>query len=477
MATSFVMPKLGLTMEEGTIAEWLVADGATISPDDVVLRITTDKTETDVEAPNGGTLRIVAQVGETHACGEHIAWLLEPGEAAPAAAGPVATGAAATAAPSPIPAAPPEGSAAPTAAPVAAPSSGRLFASPNARRLAAERGLDLQTIRGTGPGGRIVSADLDGVTAAPAVAAASSAPAVQSSAPLATFAARALADLLGVDIAAIPPEARTGKVTRDAVAAHVRSLLTGPPSTAASIATPSQTAPLAPALQQPTSVVPLTGMRGIIASRMSESLDQMAQLSLFIDADVDAVVMHRQAIRDRGDAAPSYTDYVIAAVARALVDHPRANAQVTDDGIALLPDIHVGMAVALDDGLVVPVIRNATSRNLADLSAESTRLAEAARTGKLALADMEGGTFSVSTLGMFGVDGFTPIINPPNAAILGVGRFRKDVVLDDNGQVGSATRVTLSLTWDHRVFDGAPAAAFASRVVDLLADPDALDQP
>ena len=133
--------------------------------------------------------------------------------------------------------------------------------------------------------------------------------------------------------------------------------------------------------------------------------------------------------------APSYTDYIIAAAARALGQHPHVNSQITDDGVALLPEVHVGMAVALDGGLIVPVIRDTAGRDLASLGAETSRLAEAARTGALDLPDLEGGTFSVSTLGMFGVDGFTPVINPPNTAILGVGRLRDDLVLGDDGNV------------------------------------------
>ncbi len=233
--------------------------------------------------------------------------------------------------------------------------------------------------------------------------------------------------------------------------------------------------PSLPAPQQkPSAVVPLRGMRGTIAKRMHAPLRDMAQLSLFMDADVGAVVADREARKAAG-SAPSYTDYVIAAAARALVEHPAVNAQVTDDGIALLPEIHIGMAVALDEGLIVPVIRNTAGRNLADLAAESGRLADAARAGSLGFGDLEGGTFSVSTLGMYGVDGFTPVINPPNAAILGVGRLRDDVVLADDGTPRTVTRLTLSLTWDHRVFDGAPAAAFTKRIVELLADPAGLD--
>ena len=143
----------------------------------------------------------------------------------------------------------------------------------------------------------------------------------------------------------------------------------------------------------------------------------------------------------------------------------------------MLPTAHVGMAVALDGGLIVPVIRDTAGRDLASLSAESSRLAEAARAGSLKLTELEGGTFSVSTLGMFGVDGFTPVINPPNTCILGVGRLRDDLVLDGSGAVTSIKRLTLSLTWDHRAFDGAPAAAFCQSIVALLGDPAALDNP
>jgi pyruvate dehydrogenase E2 component (dihydrolipoamide acetyltransferase) len=193
-----------------------------------------------------------------------------------------------------------------------------------------------------------------------------------------------------------------------------------------------------------------------------------------MDADLDAVVADRDRRKTDG-APPSYTDYVIAAAARALVGHPLVNSQITAEGVALLPRVHVGMAVALDNGLIVPVIHDTADLDLATLSTESTRLAEAARAGSLALADLEGGTFSVSTLGMFGVDGFTPVINPPNTAILGVGRLRDDLVLDTDGRPAAKKRLTLSLTWDHRAFDGAPAAAFCRSIVELLNDPTALD--
>jgi pyruvate dehydrogenase E2 component (dihydrolipoyllysine-residue acetyltransferase) len=473
MATEFLMPKLGLTMEEGTITEWFADDGDTVTAGAPVMRIETDKTETDVEAAASGRLHRLGQVGDTFACGELIGWFLADGEDAPAAASPAAVVAAAPVAAAP--AAPPT-----PAAAVAAASTGRIIASPMAKRLAAERNIDLRAVRGTGPGGRIVSEDLDGVSAAPA-AAPTAAPttatpaATSGSGVPATAAARQLADLLGVDLGQVAPDPAELRVTKQAVALHVRHLLGG----AARAARPPAAAPtpspaLLPATQEPTSVVRMTGIRGTIARRMHESLAQMAQLTLFMDADLDAVVADRESRKSAG-AAPSYTDYIIAASARALREHPLVNSQITDDGVALLPDVHVGMAVALDNGLIVPVIRDTIGLDLATLGGETSRLADAARRGALELPDLEGGTFSVSTLGMFGVDGFTPVINPPNTAILGVGRLRDDVVVGKKGKVSTRKRLTLSLTWDHRAFDGAPAASFCQTIVELLGDPSALD--
>jgi pyruvate dehydrogenase E2 component (dihydrolipoamide acetyltransferase) len=472
MATEFLMPKLGLTMEEGTITEWFADDGASITAGAPLLRIETDKTETDVEAAATGRLHRVGQVGETFACGERIGWFLEEGEDAPASAAPAA------AAPATAVVATPPSTAAPAAAIAAAPHTGRVIASPLTKRLAGERNIDLRTVQGTGPGGRIVAADLDDLPAAgaaplpaPPVSAQPMRPgaiATGTSTP-ATAAARSLADLLGVDLAQVPIDPIEQRVTKDSVALHVRSLIAGGAAPA------SAPAPaLLPALQEPTRTIRLSGIRGTIAKRMHESLRQMAQLTLFMDADLDAVVDDRERRKESG-SAPSYTDYIIAAAARALGQHPLVNSQITDDGVALLPTAHVGMAVALDEGLIVPVIRDTASLDLASLSVESSRLAAAARSGSLELPDLEGGTFSVSTLGMYGVDGFTPVINPPNTAILGVGRLRDDLALSKKGKVRSHKRLTLSLTWDHRAFDGAPAAAFCKTIADLLGDPDALD--
>jgi pyruvate dehydrogenase E2 component (dihydrolipoamide acetyltransferase) len=436
MAVEFAMPKLGLTMEAGTILEWLVESGSEVAAGDAVLVIETDKVESEVEANAAGRLHITGEKGQSYDCGVRIGWFLADGEDAPSETTPVERSGS-----------DPSSNSAPAATvtrPVdAAPTGGRLLASPNAKRVAAERGIDLQGVVGTGPGGRITSEDVP--LTAP-VAAAGNWPA--------TIAARQLAELLGVDLASVAAGGPEGRVSREDVARHVRGRLAAEPAAAASSA-PS----LLPALQPPTEVVPLAGMRGTIASRMHESLQQMAQLTLTMDAVMDAVIADRSARTDK----PGYTDYVIAAAAGALRDHPVVNSQITADGVALLPEIHVGMAVALDGGLVVPVVTNTDERSIEEVSTETTRLASAARDGKLGLSDLEGGTFSVTALGMYGVDAFTPVINPPNTAILGVGRLRDEVRVVD-GDVTSIKVLTLSLTWDHRAFDGAPAAEFAASV-------------
>ena len=492
MSTEFIMPKLGLTMEEGTILEWLVEDGTEITQGMAVLRIETDKVESDVESPGAGRFHRVGNQGDTYPCGALIGYLLADGEEPPVAQ--VNAPAAAT---TPSSSSTTVASSAPATSSVATlpRREGRLFASPNARRVAKELGIDIETVVGSGPEGRITSEDVEGAHKNPNApraisgSAPSSTPAItvppilsSNGNVLATAAARQLADLLGVDLAQVPYDATDGRVTKDGVAAFVRAqLASGLTANKQSPSTEKATVVLAPASQTPTSIKKMSGMRGTIAKRMQSSLQDMAQLTLHMDADLDAIVEDRESRKNSGNndssnSLPGFTDYVIAATARALKLHPIVNSQVTAEGIALLPEIHVSMAVALPEVLIVPVIKNTTSLDLASLASETKRLSCAAREGKLGLAELEGGTFSVSTLGMFGVDGFTPVINPPNTAILGVGRLRDDVVVSKKGKVSTVKRMTLSLTWDHRVFDGAPAAEFCKSIVDLLADPSALNK-
>ncbi len=440
MPIEFQMPKLGLTMEEGTITAWLVDSGTVVEAGTAVLTIETDKVDTDVEASDSGVLHITGRVGDVLACGARIGWFLEPGEDPPEA-DPARATAPGVADRSVVSVAEPGAVA---LAPTGTGRDGaRIFASPYARRVAAERGISLGALTGSGPGGRIVAADVP--------------PTGDRHRVSATVAARQTAVRLGVDLTHVRSIGVDGRIDRADVERHVREQLSAagrPPALAE-----------APLLQAPTQRIPLRGMRGTIAQRMHDSLAQMAQLTLAMEVVMDAVVAHRVAT-DPIDRA-GYTDYVIAAVAQALVDHPIANSQIADGAVNLLPEIHVGLAVALDGGLVVPVVRDTDQLSMSQLAAETTRLANAARAGRLALADLEGGTFSVTALGAFGVDSFTPVVNPPNTAILGIGRLRESVRWVDRVAVPT-TVVTLSLTWDHRAFDGAPAAQFGAAVRDRL---------
>lgn len=491
MPVEFRMPKLGLTMEEGKIIEWLVDDGDLVESGASVLMVETDKVETEVAAPDAGRLHRVGNAGDRFACGELIGWLLAEGEGAPQRAGAGgATGAPAAAAvangSAPAGTNGAAGRAASTNGAGSIAPSARLLASPNARRVAAAAGIDVRLVAGTGPGGRIVSEDVEEVVAAGRQPVAPvAAPAVAPAAIRATYAAHTLANLLGVDIGSVAPSTAGGEIDRQDVARYVRALLAGSATASPGVAPAVEGAagaaavsgalspPVAPLLQEPTGIIPLTGMRGTIASRMHASLRDSAQLTMTMDADMGEVVADRarRLAAHTGDRVPGYTDYVVSAAARALRAHPVVNSQVTDRGIALLPRVHVGMAVATAKGLYVPVVRDADTLDLETLSAETGRLAEAARAGSLRLEDLEGATFSVSALGMYGVDVFTPVINPPNAAILGVGRMRDDVAWDDAGNPRRVKRMTLSLTWDHRVFDGAPAAEFCRAIVGLLEAP------
>jgi pyruvate/2-oxoglutarate dehydrogenase complex dihydrolipoamide acyltransferase (E2) component len=535
VATQILMPKLGLTMTEGTIAEWVASAGAAVKPGDVVMMISTDKVEAEVEADAAGVVFHAAAVGDTLEPGEVVGWLLAEGEEPPVGAAPAA---AAPAAAEPAAAPAPDAPAAPTtvtaAEPVAAPAAsvatrdaggriiaspnarrvaaelaidlatvagtgpggritaddviaaqppgrglgGRILASPNARRVAAAHGVDVGAVSGTGPGGRVTSEDVEAAVAAglgPAAAPATAPAAAAAGAPGAAeprldrfvpFAAAKAAERLGISIDDVAGTGPDGRVTRQDVYAHARSH-----GGATRAAAPAGAA--APSVA-PGSSVPVTGMRKIIAERMYSSLQESAQLTLTMDVDMDRCVELRDQLKEIGadelGSVPGFTDFVIAACAKALREHPMANSMWAGDTIQTYPDVNIGMAVAVPDGLVVPVIKGADTLGLTDLSIETSRLADAARTKKLSLAEMEGGTFSVTALGMFGVDHFTPVINQPNAAILGVNRIRDDVAwVGDTPR--KVKRMAISLTWDHRILDGAPAAEFTQTVKRYLEQP------
>ncbi|MEM9713937.1 MAG: 2-oxo acid dehydrogenase subunit E2 [Actinomycetota bacterium] len=478
MATEVQIPKLGLTMQEGTITAWEVEPGSSVNEGEVLFTMETDKVETTVESPAAGRFQPTAAEGETFECGVVVGYVLADGESLPSGAAPAAgngVDADVTATTDEAePAAP-----AVTPAPVAATTAnGRILSSPNARRVAAELGVDLSGVAGTGPGGRIVSEDVESAAAAgsvaPAPTAATAAPTARATAPTPSTApasplVRRLADELGVDLSRLTGTGVGGRVTR----ADVQRAAEGSaPAPAAPAAAAASAAP-APA-HRPGDRIALTGMRKVIAERMHGSLQEMAQLTLTMDVDMDRAVELRERLKaDWGSAdlpVPGYTDLIVKASALALRAHPNVNAMVHEAEIELLDEINVGMAVSVPDGLMVPVIAAADELPLDALAAESARLAGAARDGKLTLPELEGGTFSVSALGMFGIDAFTPVVNPPNVAILGVGRIRDDTAWD--GDVPSRVkRMTLSLTIDHRAVDGAPGAEFLQTLKGLLENP------
>jgi pyruvate/2-oxoglutarate dehydrogenase complex dihydrolipoamide acyltransferase (E2) component len=475
MAIEVVIPKLGMTMTEGKVSEWRVEDGAEVQPGQVIYLLETEKIQFEVEAETAGEVRQLVPAGATLPTGAVVAYVLAPGERLPEGAV-VAAGASAVAG-------------APTATSVASANGavggtpvvldgGRVPSSPIARRLAKEAGLDIATIAGSGPGGRVVEADVlvarakprEAARVVPALAPTGASRGEVMASPL----ARRLAEQLGLDLARVPGSGPGGRITKEDVeraAAGPRPAMSGQ---AASTGAGVPAGAVTPAVgRQPGDVIPLRGMRGIIAERMHASLQEMAQLTLGMDVRMDeSAKLRAQLAEEWADEGvkPSYTDLVIKAVAKALGRHPLLNARVTEAGVDLLPEVHVGMAVALEDGLVVPVIRDADRRPLREIAMESARLAEAARGRRLLPDELAGGTFSVTSLGMYDVDFFTPIINPPNVGILGVGRIHDATGWDGDRPVRER-RMTLSLTIDHRAVDGAPAAAFLGAVRDLLQAP------
>ena len=445
MSSPIYMPKLGLTMTEGTLTEWLVDTGETVSQGQPVASIETDKIETEIEAETEGRLHQLSQSGEVFECGVVLGWVLEEGEEPPETPE-VQKDQITTIEQSAIP------------EKETKTKSDRIAASPAAKRLAKETGVGLSAISGSGPGGRIVVEDVEAFLTSKTSGVTS-----ESANTNASQAAVNEAQKLGVDLSEVRTSSTDKQIRKADVQTHVRD-------SSGSTTEKQESFVFEPIGEGER--VPLTGMRKVIANRMHSSLQVMAQLTLHLDVEMDHAISLRKEM-ESDDVLPGYTDFVIASVARALKVHPQLNSQMLESEILQLHEINIGMAVALNDGLVVPVVRNADQLSLNEIAKNTSRLAGQARDGKLALEDLEGGTFSVSSLGMFGVDGFTPVINPPNAAILGVGRIREDIAWD--GQTPRKTsRMVISLTWDHRVLDGAPAADFASTIKSGLENPEPL---
>lgn len=412
MAFAVRMPTFGLTEGEATIVRWLKTVGDTVQADEALFETENEKATLEVPAPQTGVLlRILVAEGQKAALQALVAWIGAPGEqiaaeqqgnvaARPLADAPVALS---------------------TLPDLSAITAERIKASPIARRLAREAGIDLSVVRGRGPNGRIVEADIQAILKARAAAATPSLPAA---------------------IAGVPPKLESV-------------------DTSSNLATDGE-------------LLPLTAVRRITAERLTASARATVSVPLFMDVDMSEAQRLREATRaeytQRFGTACSYNALVICAIARSLPQFPALNGQWTDKGVRAIRDVNIGLAMQMEEGLIVPAIQQADQKKLIELQAEIGRLMDLARSRQLTPVQLICGTFTVTNLGNVGIDAFVPVINLPQTAILGVGRVGERVVAI-NGQPTVRTQVTLCLVFDHRAIDGAPAAACLARVKQLLENP------
>ncbi len=435
MAERIILPKQGLQMTEGTITRWLVREGENCVSGQPLFEMETDKLVITIDAavsgkllkiiaPEGATVPITETIAIVGQDGEDISGLLAQGKPpsanTPAGELPV------------VPAAAPAQAAGSSNAPVAAPA-GPVYATPRARLRAEEKGLRVEQIPGSGPEGLIIERDVLAYTPRKAT-------------PL----ARAIARQEGVEVSDAAGSGPQGKVTRadiDALVAARRGAQEARRGT----------------------LLPYEGKRRMIGEKMMESLRTHAQLSHQIKVDMSRAVQLREGLKAAGRKV-SYNDIILLCTARALLEFPMVNAELTDGGILQKDYVHLGMAVDTPTGLIVPVIRDADLLRLEEFSACAAELAEKAKDGKLTPAEYTGSSFTVSNLGMFGIECFVPILNTPESGILGVGKIEKQpVVVDD--EIVIRSMMCLTLTYDHRVVDGAPAARFLARVKEYLENP------
>ncbi len=439
MTEEFFIPKLGQTVEEVTIIRWLVEDGAKVKPGQEIVEVQTDKTIFPVEANAGGYLHVgpykegdvVPVLSVVAIIGDAADKFALPTEAAAAAK------AQATETITPASAAPQSVSAQPAAV-------GKTFASPRARKLAQEKGVDVSLVRATGWGGvRVREQDvLDYLTHAPRIS------------PVAQKMARDL----GVDLQVVAGTGPGGRITKEDVLRAGRPAL-GP-------------LPDVDVLER----VPMAGIRRVIADRMTMSVHSAAHVTLVTEVDASELVALRERVKARfGDSwgfAPGYNDFLLKIVSVALREFPFMNARLNGETVEHLAAVNVGLAVDTEQGLLVPVVRNVDHKSLRQVGVELREAIDRTRQGRALPDDLSGGTFTITNLGMYGVDAFTPIINMPEAAILGVGRILpKAVVVGPERQLVARDMVTLSLSFDHRLTDGAPAARFLQYITQLLEDP------
>ena len=456
MAVQFRLAAFGHTMETGRVVEWHIAEGSRIEEGQPLVSIETDKTVVEVESPvSGVVLRIVGEADGEYDVGDTLAWIGEEGEAVPDA-----------------PAAAPKTPAA------AQPAESR--ATPVALRLAQRHGIDAEALPGTGPGGRITKEDvqkaIDEGTGKP-VKAADEKPAASTaeqpkmsvadrpSGSRVTPVAQRLAERHKIDAESLAGTGPGGRVTKEDVQ---RAIDTGAAS------------PTKPVEEKPTSeveVVQLSGIRRTTAERLGEIWSQAPHVTEGIEVDFSAILslrsVNEEAWRQSHGVAPSINDFVLKATAEALKSHPRLNATLIDGAVHQYREVNLGVAVDIPDGLVVPVIRGAETLGIVEIATQVRALAERAREGKLRIDDYVDGTFTVTNLGGLGVDWFTPVLNPPQCAILGVGRVRRVAVFAGESIVARDIG-TLVLTFDHRAIDGAPCARFLGELKGLIEAPEGL---
>ena len=434
MPVEVVMPKLGLNMSEGLLVEWLKKEGDRVERGDPLFIVETDKVTTESDAQASGILtKILVSQGETVPVKAVVALIQADGEVAIEAPGEIKV---VQMVPEPTPAARP--------APLESqsfPSGEQVLSSPVARRMAKENGIDLSTLKGSGPGGRIIQEDVAQAIARQAAATARPI--------LASPVAKRLAREHGIDLSALTGTGPEGRIIHEDVER---------------------------ALQEKTAVantIPVDGVRAVIARRMLQSVQTTAQVTLHTETDATNMVAFRNQLKREaavtGRPAPGYNAILISLVAKTLQEHPRLNARQVDQVIQLQDQVNLGLAVDTESGLLVVVVKDSGQKSIAEIQDNLDRMVERALARQSLPEDLDGSTFTLTNLGMFGIDGFTPIINPPEMAILGVGRIVEKLVVRE-GKVMQRHMLTLSLTFDHRLVDGAPAARFLQSLCALIED-------
>lgn len=444
MAIEIVMPKLGWTMEEGILDEWIKQDGDEVAPGDIIFVVESDKALQEIEAFDGGILRIdpnAPPVGSTVKIGEVLAYLVQPGEAPPFAS--VAAEAIGDRSATPAIDVAKGEATPPVTKPVRRSRSGGPAISPRAKRVALELGVDWSALAGSGSSGRIIERDIR--ARADKLATAETDINV-------TPVARRVAQEAGISLNELAAHYPGERVTR----ADVEKLA-------------AQRSASKPAQRQA-----LSRIRQVTRDRMAESMRTTAPVTLTSEADATELFQMRRKLTANGsDIVPTYTDLLAKLVAAALAEHPTLNASIDGDELLLHPAINIGIAVDSERGLLVPVIRDADKLSLLELATISADLIKRTRDGAISAEDLQGGTFTITNLGMFDIDAFTPIINLPQSAILGAGRVApKQIVVDaDAERLAIRQMMSLSLTFDHRAVDGAPAARFLQRVKQYVEAP------